>query len=53
MNSGNLREALRKHAEGQSEQAACLCVHGATQLLFTVVRANRGESIAGAPEGRG
>lgn len=39
--SPDLRSALRKHAEGESEEAACLRSHGATQFLFTVVRANR------------
>ena len=39
--SVDLRNALRKHAEGQSEQAACLRFHGADRFLFTVVRANR------------
>ena len=39
--SPDLRNALRKHAEEESETAACLRSHGATQFLFTVVRANR------------
>ena len=39
--SPDLRNALRKHAEGESEEAACIRAHGATQFLFTVVRANR------------
>ena len=39
--SPDLRNALRKHAEGESEEAACIRAHGATQFLFTVIRANR------------
>ncbi len=39
--SPDLRNALRKHAEGESEEAACIRSHGATQFLFTVIRANR------------
>ena len=39
--SPDLRNALRKHAEGESEEAACIRSHGAIQFLFTVVRANR------------
>ena len=39
--SPDLRNALRKHAEGASEEAACLRAHGAAQFLFTVVRAKR------------
>lgn len=36
-----LRDALMRHARGQSEEAACLRSHGATQFLFTVIRASR------------
>ena len=39
--SPDLRNALRKRAEGESEEAACLCAHGADRFLFTVIRANR------------
>ena len=39
--SPDLRNALRRHAEGESEEATCIRAHGATQFLFTVVRANR------------
>ena len=39
--SPDLRNSLRKHVEGESEEAACIHSHGATQFLFTVVRANR------------
>ena len=39
--SPDLRNALRKHVEGESEEAACIRAHGATQFLFTVIRANR------------
>ena len=39
--SPDLRNALRKHAEGESEEAACIRAHGAAQFLFTVIRANR------------
>ena len=35
--SPDLRNALRRHAEGESEEAACIRSHGAVQFLFTVV----------------
>lgn len=39
--SRRLTNALLAHAEGQSEQAACLRSHGADRFLFTVIRATR------------
>lgn len=39
--SEDLRDALRKHAEGESEQAACIRSHGAHRFLFTVVKGLR------------
>ena len=39
--SRRLRDALLEHAEGKSEQAACLRSHGADRFTFTVIRATR------------
>ena len=39
--SPRLRDALWKHAAGESEQAACIRSHGADRFMFTVIRAAR------------
>ena len=39
--SGRLRDALLEHAQGASEQAACLRSHAADRFMFTVIRATR------------
>ncbi|MDE0675161.1 MAG: GIY-YIG nuclease family protein [bacterium] len=39
--SPRLRDALRKHAAGESAQAACLRSHEVDRFMFTVIRATR------------
>ena len=39
--SVDLRNALRKHVESTSEEAACIDSHSPTQFMFTVIQAGR------------